>query len=105
MQAPPAAIPRQDNLELTELTAITPLDGSAVTEGLCSAWLCLVARCAEQQCAFNMSVTSAGVAGGMQGRWRPCAACLVSMGSSAPVCWLRYGMHLIAFLKQPASGT
>ena len=33
VQAPPAAIPRQDNLELTELTAITPLDGSAVTEG------------------------------------------------------------------------
>ena len=28
VQAVPAAIPRQDNLELTELTAITPLDGS-----------------------------------------------------------------------------
>ena len=34
VQAPPAAIPRQDNLELTELTAITPLDGSAITKGL-----------------------------------------------------------------------
>lgn len=42
VQAPPAAIPRQGNLELTELTAITPLDGSAVTEGL---ECCLVPDC------------------------------------------------------------
>ena len=34
VQAAPATIPHQDVLELTELTAITPLDGSAVTKVL-----------------------------------------------------------------------